>query len=117
MLSANFFSLTIKLQSLFSGTDNFLNFTRSDYYYYYCYYCSYLYYYYYLLLSLLFFITIIVIIVIVLLIQLFALADLIPILPIKRVITNDRRFISLSSIFYVCKNLYLAIILHSFSPV
>ena len=38
-------------------------------------------------------------------------------LPIKRVITNDQRFMGLLSISYVFKNLYFPILLHSFSSV
>ena len=38
-------------------------------------------------------------------------------LPIKRVITNDQRFMFLISISNVFKSLYFPILLHSFSPV
>ena len=36
---------------------------------------------------------------------------------LKQVITNNQRFIGLLSIFHVFENLYLPILLHSFSPV
>ena len=36
-------------------------------------------------------------------------------LPIMRVITKDQRFMGLLSVFYVFKNLYFPILLHSFS--
>ena len=39
------------------------------------------------------------------------------VLPIKRVITNDQRFIDFLSISYVFKNLLFPILLDSFSPV